>query len=259
MPIPKEVISFTNKLENKMDTKETISKEIKTLCNEGAKIAQDLAEGRGKTDFHLEYQLWYTRAIRVVNVLAPDRYEEFKSYYEIDKKRKRLVPSNYVIQDLLNGISGLGYSAFDAYQRVSRCFMNQLAILRSMHERVDYILANIDDALLLRLQNAELKTAERLMKVSIRAAGALVGVVIENHLQKLIENHGITIRKQNPTINDLSEPLKNAGVFDIPTWRKIAYLADIRNICSHKKDAEPTKEQVTELIDGANWLIKNIV
>ncbi len=261
MPIPKKVISFTNKLDNKMDTKETISKEIKTLCDEGVKIDQDLAEGRRKTDFLLEYQLWYTRALRVVNVLAPDRYEEFKSYYEIDKKRKKLIPSNYVIQDLLNGIilSDRIYPAFDAYKRVSRCFINQLAILRSMHERVDYILANIDDALLLRLQNAELKTAERLMKVNIRAAGALVGVIIETHLQKLIENHDITIRKQNPTINDLSEPLKNAGIFDIPTWRKITYLADIRNICSHKKDAEPTKEQVTELIDGANWLIKNIV
>ena len=65
------------------------------------------------------------------------------------------------------------------------------------------------------------------------------------------------IKKKNPTINDLNEPLKNAGIFELATWRKIAYLADIRNNCAHKKDSEPTKEQVLELIEGANWLIKH--
>ena len=91
----------------------------------------------------------------------------------------------------------------------------------------------------------------------MRAAGALVGVVIEKHLQKLAKSHGIKSRKKHPTISDLNDPLKNVGVFDTPTWRKVTYLADIRNICSHKKDVEPSKEQIRELIEGANWLVKN--
>ncbi|MGB0360065.1 MAG: hypothetical protein ACPGEF_01450, partial [Endozoicomonas sp.] len=99
--------------------------------------------------------------------------------------------------------------------------------------------------------------ARQLAKISLRAAGSLVGVVIENHLQKLAKNHGIKSRKKNPTISDLNDPLKSEGVFDTPTWRKVTYLADIRNICSHKKDVEPTKEQINELIEGANWLVKN--
>jgi len=99
---------------------------------------------------------------------------------------------------------------------------------------------------------------KQLLKISARAAGSLAGVVIENHLQKVTKKHGITIRKKNPTISDLNDPLKNAGVLDTPKWRKVAYFADIRNMCSHKKDVEPTKEQVIELIDGANWLIKNV-
>lgn len=103
-----------------------------------------------------------------------------------------------------------------------------------------------------------METARNLVKVSLRAAGSLAGVVIENHLQKLAKNHAIKVRKKNPTISDLNDPLKNAEVFDTPTWRKVAYLADIRNMCSHKKDAEPTKDQVAELIDGANWLAKNL-
>jgi hypothetical protein len=47
-------------------------------------------------------------------------------------------------------------------------------------------------------------------------------------------------------------------VIDTPVWRKISFLADLRNLCSHKKDAEPTKEQVEELIQGAEWLTKNV-
>ncbi len=120
------------------------------------------------------------------------------------------------------------------------------------------VLSNIDGQLLSELQEAERETARQLLKVSVRAAGSLVGVVVESHLQKVVKAHGITMRKKHPTISDLNDPLKKEGVIDVPAWRKIAYLADIRNICSHKKDAEPTKEQVTELIDGANWLIKNV-
>ncbi|MFY1911620.1 hypothetical protein ACOTB6_08665 [Achromobacter xylosoxidans] len=100
--------------------------------------------------------------------------------------------------------------------------------------------------------------AQQLSKVSIRAAGALVGVLIEGHLQKVASAHGLKIAKKNPTIADLNDPLKTALVIDTPTWRKISCLADIRNLCSHKKDAEPTKEQVEEMIQGAEWLTKNV-
>jgi hypothetical protein len=53
-------------------------------------------------------------------------------------------------------------------------------------------------------------------------------------------------------------PLMQPAIIDTPTWRKISFLADLRNICSHKKGTEPTKEQVEELIQGAEWLMKNV-
>jgi hypothetical protein len=82
--------------------------------------------------------------------------------------------------------------------------------------------------------------------------------VIEGHLQKVAQAHSIKIAKNNPTIADLNDPLKAASVIDTPMWRKISFLADLRNLCSHKKDTEPTKEQVEELIQGAEWLTKNV-
>lgn len=243
-----------------MDTKKTISKEVSSLYDEGAKVAQAFIKKDKKQNFQYEYQKWYTKALRVVEVLAPDRYAEFKSYYEIDPKRKSLGYGTYVIQDYLKGVAPNSYSYpdFDTHNQVGQCFFNQLTIFHSLSERIDSVLSNIDGQLLSELQDAELETANRLLKVSVRAAGSLAGVVIENHLQKVVKAHSITMRKKHPTISDLNDPLKNAGVIDTPTWRKITYLADIRNICSHKKGAEPTKEQVTELIEGANWLIKNV-
>jgi hypothetical protein len=86
----------------------------------------------------------------------------------------------------------------------------------------------------------------------------LAGVVLERHLQRAATNHGITIRKKAPTISDLNDPLKQAGAYDVPTWRKIQLLADIRNICSHEKGQDPTTEQIDELILGVNSIVKSV-
>jgi hypothetical protein len=242
-----------------MDTKESISKEVKALYQEGRDFVQALQEDDEYQNFPFEYQAWYTKTLRVVEVLAPDRYQEFKSYYEIDPKRKGLGYGTYVIQDYLKNVAPSAHrvSNFDTRAQTVLNAYNQLSIVNALSSRIDSVLANIGTELLSEIQDAELQTARQLTKVSLRAAGSLTGVIIEHHLQKLANNHGIKLRKKNPTISDLNDPLKLGGVFDIPTWRKVTYLADIRNICSHKKDAEPTKEQVNELIEGANWLIKN--
>ena len=242
-----------------MDTKETISKEISSLYNEGSDLVQAFQKNYDLS-FVYKYQNWYTFSLRVVEVLASDRYDEFKSYYEINPKRKGFGYGNYVIQDYIKGVapSHISYPDFDTHEQTLQCIVNQLFIFKSLLGRVDSVLVNIDTELLSEIQDSELATARQLMKINLRAAGSLAGVVIEHYLQKVVKNHHITIRKKNPTISDLNDPLKNEKVIDTPTWRKITYLADIRNICSHKKETDPTKEQVSELINGADWLIKNI-
>ena len=243
-----------------MDTKENIKTEITSLYEEGAELAVKFQKNEKSTNFHYEYQKWYTRALRVVDVVAPDRYEEFRLYYEKDPKRKSLGYGTYVIQDYLRGVApnSFNYPHFDTREQTLQNFFNQLSIINSIESRIDSVLSDIEGELLSELQDAELETAKTLIKESIRAAGSLTGVVLENHLQKVIKAHKITMRKKHPTISDLNDPLKKEKVIDTPTWRKIAYLADIRNLCSHKKGSEPTKEQVLELIDGTNWVIKNI-
>lgn len=242
-----------------MNKREAVRKAIRDLYTEGVGL---LTAFRKKEDkqFDFDYQSWYTKAVKAVFSLAPDRHAEFLGYYEIDPKRKSLGYGTYVIQDYMKGVApgGYEYDQFDTRNEVVKCFLNQLSILHAVAGRIDSVLANIEGELYAELQDNEITVARQLIKASPRAAGALLGVVIEGHLQKVADAHEIKIVKKNPTIADLNDPLKAAGVTDTAGWRKISYLADLRNLCSHKKDVEPTKEQVEELISGAEWLTKNV-
>lgn len=242
-----------------MPKRDLIRKELSALYDSGKKLATDFQKNEDK-QFQYDYQCWYSKALKAVASLAPDRHAEFRSYYEIDPKRKSLGYGTYVIQDYLKGVvpSKIQYSNFDSRNQVLISFFNQITILHSIMERIDSVIGNIEGELYAELQDSEIVIARQLAKVSPRAAGALIGVVIEGHLQKAASNHGVKVAKKNPTIADLNDPLKSANVIDTPAWRKISYLADLRNLCSHKNDAEPTKEQVEELIQGAEWLTKNV-
>jgi len=84
------------------------------------------------------------------------------------------------------------------------------------------------------------------------------GVVLEAHLQRVATNHSVSISKKDPTISDLNDPLKAASVYDTPTWRKIQHLADLRNLCDHKKSREPTETEVRDLIAGVASIVKTV-
>ena len=242
-----------------MTKRETIHKELTDLYKSGVALAVAF-HGKKEKQFHYAYQSWYTIALKAVASWAPDPLGEFRSYYEVDPKSKSFGYGTYVIQDYLKGVApGSQYLRdFDTRAEVVKCFHNQLAIVHAIDGRVDSVLSNIEGELYAEIQDNEVAIAKQLAKISPRAAGALVGVLIEGHLQKVAAAHGLKIAKKNPTIADLNDPLKAASVIDTPAWRKISFLADLRNLCSHKKDADPTKEQVDELIQGAEWLTKNV-
>jgi hypothetical protein len=243
-----------------MSKRELILKEIGALYIGGLKLAESFQNKSKGEDFQFEYQTWYSKALKVLALLAPDRLDEFRGYYLSDPKRKTLNYGSFAIQDFMKGIvpNKFSHPDFDSRRQALQCFVNQLAILNAIDARAGSILGNIEAELYAELQDTEVVVARQLARVNLRAAGALVGVLIEGHLQKVASAHGVTVAKKNPTIADLNDPLKAASVIDTPTWRKISYLADLRNLCSHKKDADPTMEQVKELIDGAEWLTKNV-
>jgi len=240
--------------------KQEVQDELSKLLKEGNAVLKKFQDTEKLPNVSLDYQAWYSKALKVMQLLAPDRYDEFRRYYEADPKRKGLGYGTYVIHDFIKGVAPGAYHLqdFDTRGQAALGMYNQLVILAAVIGRSKSILADIQGALLAELQDDEVDTAEALLKVNLRAAGALAGVILESHLQKVAEAHGIKTAKKAPTIADLNDPLKSAGVYDTAVWRKISYMADIRNMCSHKKAADPTVEQAKELVDGVRWVVKNV-
>jgi hypothetical protein len=138
-------------------------------------------------------------------------------------------------------------------------FDQQMAILKSVRGRFESSLFDIQQLLQADLFDSELDAAKELAKHKfLRAAGALAGVVLEKHLGQVCSNHSIKVSKRDPTISDLNDLLKGASVVQLPEWRSIQHLADLRNLCDHDKKAEPTVEQIKDLLDGVAKITKTL-
>jgi hypothetical protein len=211
-------------------------------------------------DFNAAYQNWYSEALVVVKQLLSDRLADFVGHYEKPKGRKELNPESYRIADALQGLSTsrAGTLLTDSSAAVSHV-QQQVAILKSVQKRFDSSLFEIKQLVQADLFDSELDSASELLKNKyVRAAGAIAGVVLEKHLLQVCDNHGVKVTKSNPSISDLNDQLKGASVIDVPAWRFNQHLADLRNLCDHKKTADPTKDQVQDLLDGVAKVIKTL-
>lgn len=211
-------------------------------------------------DFKEKYQTWYSESKILIKQLLPDRLEDFVRYYEKTKNRKDITAENYKIEDYLQGLSiTRGVREVAGPTAAIPLFQQQLEILKSINRRFESSLFDIKQLVQADLFDNELASARELLNHNfIRAAGAVAGVVLEKHLGNVCTSHNLKLSKKNPTISDYNEHLKSSSVLDIPTWRQIQFLGDIRNLCDHNKDVEPTYEQVKDLIDGVEKVIKTI-
>jgi len=207
------------------------------------------------------YNKWYSISLPLVRQILPDRIEDFIDYYKTPKVRKEINHLNYNISDYLIGltIKLRGERIVDSERAFSEKFQNQIAILQSGLTRIDSILANITEVIQASIFDSQIETGNELLrKKHLRAAGAIAGVILEKHFQKVIENHQIKDAKKVMHLADYSELLKANSVVDIPTWRFLQRLSDIRNYCVHSKEREPTSEEVHELLIGTGKVIKTI-
>lgn len=243
-------------------SRDAIREQLETLVEKGNELLKKLTENKDIIGFGTAYQDWYTRTLPLVRSLAPDRFPEFRGYYEVDPKRKTIGPASYVLQDYVNGISPApdwqGKVAFDHRQVALARMLNQVQILVSLSSRIEGVLTNVEGHLLADIEDRELRAAAELSKSNLRAAGTLAGVVLERHLGQVASNRGVKIGKKDPTIGDLNEALKKEAAYELPTYRKIQLLADIRNVCCHNKGREPTVDEVRELLSGVGAVIKMV-
>jgi len=252
---------------NAASVAERLRREIDALVREGRELSDNVRQANPAEvvlGFSERYQKWYTRALAVVRTLALERLDEFRRLYEGDEKRKVLDATSYCIADYVRGHRPAPRGIperepFDvkmaAYVRVN----TQVDIVASAAWRLDDILTNIRGVLQADLFDSELDAARELAKNGhLRAAGAVAGVVLEGHLAEMCRTHGIAVRKKEPSIGDYNDLLKKGEVLDVPQWRLVQRLGDLRNLCTHKKTREPTADEVRELIDGVDKATKTL-
>lgn len=207
------------------------------------------------------YQSWYSESTAILKQLLPDRVPDFIRLYEKPKGRKEISFENYRIEDALQGlrITRNGYEVIADFKSAMPHLKQQIAILKSLKRRFESSLYDIRQLVQADLLDSEIDAARELVKHKfLRAAGAVAGVVLEKHLLEVCMNHNLKISKKHPTIADLNDALKSAGVIETPQWRFHQHLADIRNLCDHNKKKEPAPEQVDDLIEGVSKVAKTV-
>jgi hypothetical protein len=207
-----------------------------------------------------DYQPWYSEAFALVTQLLPDRVDDFKSYYTPKNARKEIDSGNYTISDYLRGLSiSRGETTVTSMQAARLPLQQQVSIIAGLRQRFKSTLFDIKTLVHADLLDDEIRAAEELNSKGFqRGAGAIAGVVLEGHLAAVCDRNGVTIRKRDPTISDLNEALKASSKIETATWRYIQHLGDLRNKCDHKKASDPTKEEVSELIDGVRKITKTL-
>ena len=208
--------------------------------------------------FRTAYEPWYSEAVSLLRQLLPDRLNDFVRMYEKPKGRKSIGYENYVTQDYMQDLRvTLGGDVRADPSAALPQLYQQVAIVKAAKIRFESSLFEICQLVQADLFDSELDAARELLRNKFyRGAGAIAGVVIEKHLRQVCDDHKITIIKKHPGIGDLNELLRLGAVIDVPQWRHISMLADIRSLCDHNKQTEPSKEQVSDLIDGTSKILK---
>lgn len=222
-----------------------IKAEIEELYDVGKIIKNSLSDKN-----QINYQVWYSKCLVLIKQLNPDRYDEFVSAYGSKKENG--------IHTWFYSSNGPDIEEYD-YRYAINCINTQLGIVKSTIDMVDFKVKDIVALLESELFDDELDSAKNLLKKGyLRAAGAICGVVLESHFKSIMKNHNLISLKKDMSISDYNDLFRKENIYDVSKWRNIQYLGDLRNLCDHSKDREPTNDDVDELINGTSKIIKTV-
>jgi hypothetical protein len=233
---------------------ENYKADLSSLIKRGESILKKIKDQNTLVLQRQDFEMWYSESLAVIKIVLPDRALDFSKMYYDDKSKSGIKACFQHVRDTWQ-------DAFEIpYNEVAKSILDsQIGVLKSCQRRFESSLFDIKQIIQADIFETELDAASELNKKGfMRGAGAIAGVVLEGHLAQVCGNHNLSIRKNNPTINDFNEVLKANEIIDVPTWRFIQHLGDLRNLCDHKKQKEPTKENIEELITGVKKITKNL-
>jgi hypothetical protein len=244
---------------------EKYKKDIAELIDSGQAIFDKMKTNENLAELRQGYEVWYSESFAVIKIILPDRISDFSKMYYEDKKREGLKTYfQYTPSTIKKGTDWMGPRADEIIPPkeidvAKSIFDSQIGILKSCERRFESSLFGIRELIQADIFGSELHAANELNKKGFtRGAGAIAGVVLEGHLKQVCANHKLLIKKSNPSINDYNQLIKDNEIIETPTWRLIQHLADLRNICDHKKQKDPTKDEIEELIRRVEKISKTV-
>lgn len=136
--------------------------DLKTLIKEGNKLLKILDEGENKylLDFRNKYEIWYSEALRLVQILLPQREVDFKDYYN-NKKGDCL--KSAIVYTPPNSELDFSLEALEI-DIAKSLFINQLGIIKSIEKIFESSLFDIKQVMQADLFDNELEAASMLVK-----------------------------------------------------------------------------------------------
>jgi len=196
-----------------------------------------------------QYQTFYSGGLHFVMEFLPEKQDEFISCYE----NKGRGGEDGILDYLLLRKIQFSAEKLEIFHRFIDRFEIQRSILLSIPFIVKVKEMNLRDLISASFIEREIEEAEALFNGNyIRAAGALAGVALEQHLRALCDKYQIDYAKKD-TIEPLVQKLYNHKKIEISQMKNIQHLASIRDKCDHPSEIE--KVEVKELIERVKKML----
>jgi hypothetical protein len=195
------------------------------------------------------YQRYFSTGLHFIKDFLPEREDEFQACYEGKNQN-----NSAGIMDFLQ-FRRCQYSANK--NEIVDEFISRFEIQRSILLAIPSIAViqekNLREIISADFIEREIDQSEYLFKIKCyRAAGALAGVALEQHLKVLCEKHNLDCKKKD-TIEPLVQKLYENNKIDVSIMKRIQHLASLRDKCAHPSNVE--KGEIKELIEGVKRIV----
>ena len=213
-----------------MDESDRLRFELGVLLGSGRELSDCVrSEVSVPRDIIDSYQAWYTQARRLVAHVLPDRRREFEDYYRSSCVGEGQLVTISAI--LVHEVSLRGAS--EKREGLAKLFdpgSEQQVFLRLLGMQIGILASALPTVLAPeRPRDRELELARTLLKDGHhRAAGALAGVALDQHLLAVVRRRGVELEPRAArSVARLDRALREAGVYGAARSRFIRSLADL--------------------------------
>jgi hypothetical protein len=272
------------------DTIQTIKQALDVLLAEGWELFQSTlqsSESANTLSFlqrHMPYQTWYTKALRVITQLYPERSGDFQAHYHALLALQDAPPSMRWYRKVLHvmhrctirrrpktqdhkntGRTSTGTGTLMTGQRICMGmtiapngesipslrltfvthFAQQLRMLNAVRDGLEYVLTDLRSTLYGTVESCMLDTVYTLSHHGhCRAAGALAGILLETHLIHIAAKYRVATRTASTDITRLNTALKCGGIYDGELWHFIQRLGALRDVWVYSSRLDPCEDEL---------------